>query len=91
MVRGARDTRVVRYWWTTRGLTTSDPDRFRQALAWRSLFDNRSWGAFVRIEAIVPGDDLAGTQRRVADFSGRVAHDLPAVFAAAESRRGARR
>jgi EpsI family protein len=79
-----RDRRVVYYWWTTRGLSTADAGAFRRAMAIGGALDDRSWGAFVRIETLVHGDDDAAADRVAADFAGRVARVLPALFAAGE-------
>ncbi|HEV2104654.1 MAG TPA: EpsI family protein [Candidatus Eisenbacteria bacterium] len=82
VARRPRDTRLVWYWWTTRGLSTPDADEFRRRLALEGALDNRSWGAFVRVETVARGGDMAAARARVADFAGRVARALPGVFAA---------
>jgi EpsI family protein len=82
----SHDRRLVYYWWTTDGLTTSDADAFRRQLAISGALDNRSWGAFVRVEALVRGDDDAATARVLDDFAARVAQDLPAVLRDAAQR-----
>lgn len=79
----SHDRRLVYYWWTTEGLTTADASRFRQQLALSGALDNRSWGAFVRVEALVRHGDEAGAARALDDFASRVARDLPAVLAQA--------
>jgi len=79
------DRRVVYYWWTTRGLATADVGAFRRSMALRGALDDRSWGAFVRVEAQVRDGDDRGAEGAAADFAARVAHALPQVFAAAES------
>jgi EpsI family protein len=81
-----RDRRVIYYWWTTRGLATSDVAAFRRAMAVGGALDNRSWGAFVRIETPVQSGDDAAADRVATDFATRVARELPSVFAAAEAR-----
>lgn len=78
--------RVVWYWWTTNGLSTPDAGAFRSRMATLGALDNRSWGAFVRVESVVEDGDLEAATRRVRDFSTRVAHDLPPEFAAAVRR-----
>jgi len=75
--------RVVWYWWTTSGLSTPDAGAFRRRMAVIGALDNRSWGAFVRIESVVADGDLDAATERVREFSTRVARDLPPVFAAA--------
>ena len=77
-----RDRRVVYYWWTTEGMSTADAGDFRRRMAMRGALDNRSWGAFVRIEGLVRDGDDAAAEAMVADFAARVARELPAVFAA---------
>src|SRR5688572_9689331 len=49
----ARDRRVVYYWWSTEGLATADAGAFRRRMAVSGALENRSWVAFVRIEALV--------------------------------------
>ena len=77
----ARGSRLVAYWWDTAGLRTTDPVRFRERMALRGALDNRSWGAFVRVETPIENDDEAGARRRLEDFGARVGASLPAVFA----------
>jgi EpsI family protein len=79
----AHDRRVVYYWWTTEGLSTPDAGAFRQRMALSGALENRSWGAFVRVEALVQSTDAAADSA-AADFAGRVARELPRVFAQAE-------
>ena len=77
-----RDRRLVYYWWTTAGLTTADADAFRRRMAIVGALENRSWGAFVRVETLMdPGQD-ARAERDLADFAARVARTLPGVLAA---------
>lgn len=75
--------RVVGYWWSTNGLSTNDVGAFRTRMAFAGALDNRSWGAFIRVESVAPDGDLAAARARVEDFAGRVARDLPGVFARA--------
>ena len=75
------DRRVVYYWWTTAGLSTADDQAFRARMAVRGALDNRSWGAFVRVETRVRDRDDAAADRVVADFATRVAGALPWMFA----------
>ncbi|MBI1799885.1 MAG: EpsI family protein [Candidatus Eisenbacteria bacterium] len=77
----SHDRRLVYYWWTTRGLSTSDRDAFRNRMMVSGVLDNRSWGAFVRVEALVRGGDEAGAARALDDFGSRVARALPPLFA----------
>ena len=78
-----KQRRVVWYWWTTNGLSTSDVGAFRRRMAFSGALDNRSGGAFVRVESVARDGDLDAARARVADFAARVAHDLPGVFARA--------
>lgn len=80
------DRRLVYCWWTTAGLSTADASAFRARMALSGALDNRSWGAFVRVETLVRGDGTDAT-RRLDDFAARVARTLPAVFAAAGQER----
>ncbi|HTR96539.1 MAG TPA: EpsI family protein [Candidatus Acidoferrales bacterium] len=73
--------RVIWYWWTTAGMSTGDANAFRGRMALLGALENRSWGAFVRVESVAPDGDLAAAAGRVRDFSGRVARVLPGVFA----------
>jgi EpsI family protein len=79
----SHDRRLVSYWWTTEGLTTADADAFRRRLALAGALDNRSWGAFVRVEALVRRHDDAAARRVLDDFAARVAVELPGVLARA--------
>jgi len=79
------DRRIVLYWWTTGGLSTPDAGAFRNRLALGSALENRSWGAFVRVEALVRGGNEARADSSAREFAARVADALPAVFAAAET------
>lgn len=76
-----RSPRLVAYWWSTEGLQTTDPWAFRRQMAMRGALDNRSWGAFVRIETPIAGGDEAAAARRLQEFGARVSAALPAVFA----------
>ncbi len=76
-----KERRVVWYWWTTQGMSTADADAFRRRMALMGALENRSWGAFVRVESVAEDGDLAAARERVRDFSHRVAHVLPDVFA----------
>lgn len=72
--------RLVSYWWSTTGLQTTDPWAFRRQMALRGALDNRSWGAFVRIETPILDGDEAAAVRRLADFGSRVTRTLPAIL-----------
>ena len=82
--------RVVWYWWTTRGLTTRNANDFRSRMAMSGALDNRSWGAFVRVESVARDGDMAAATARVGEFAARVSRALPAVFAAAADSASAR-
>jgi EpsI family protein len=83
-----RERRLVYYWWTTRGLVTADVAALRQHMALAGALDNRSWGAFVRVETRLGiGGEVVATAA-LDDFTARVARALPGVFAAAERRPG---
>jgi EpsI family protein len=73
--------RLVAYWWSTTGLATTDPGAFRRQMALRGALDNRSWGAFVRVETPIRDDDEASAARRLSEFGAEVSALLPAVFA----------
>jgi EpsI family protein len=78
---GPDEERIVWYWWTTRGLSTADPDAFRSRMAVLGALENRSWGTFVRVEAVVKADGPAGATARAREFSAYVARQLPVLFA----------
>jgi len=78
-----KQKRVVWYWWSTDGLSTADADAFRHRMALTGALENRSWGAFVRIETVVRDGDVPAARARVSDFSQRIARDLPGIFAQA--------
>ena len=85
-----RGSRLVAYWWRTRGLRTTDVWEFRRSMAVRGALDNSSWGAFVRVETLIlDGDELAA-QKRLEDFGARVSAALPGVFADSTAVRAAR-
>ena len=84
-----RHPRLVAYWWTTQGLDTRDADEFRRRMALTGALENRSWGAFVRVETPIRNDDEAAAVQRLHEFAGEVARALPVVFA--DSTRASRR
>jgi EpsI family protein len=84
------DKRLVYHWWTTDGLSTPDAGAFRRRLAMTGMIENRSWGAFVRVETLVEEDGMEAAEARVQDFGGRVARELPALFAGAAATGAAR-
>jgi hypothetical protein len=57
-------------------------------MAVAGALDNRSWGAFVRIEMRLGNGGEAVTTAALDDLTARVASTLPGVFAAAEGRPG---
>jgi EpsI family protein len=73
--------RLVAYWWNTAGLTTADSWAFRRQMALTGALQNRSWGAFVRVETPIRDGDERAAELRLRDFGSRVAEVLPAVFA----------
>ena len=75
--------RAVWYWWSTRGLTTGDAGSFRSRMAMLGALDNRSWGAFVRVESVARDGDMAAATARVSEFASRISRSLPSVFVAA--------
>ncbi len=77
-----RSPRLVAYWWDTAGLRTTDVGAFRRRMAVEGTLDNRSWGAFVRIETPIQNGDEVSASQRVADFGARISTVLPAVFRA---------
>ncbi len=86
-----KQKRVVWYWWSTEGLSTADVRAFRSRMAVTGALDNRSWGAFVRVETVAGDGDMAAASARVAEFSERVAREMPGVFAAAVKQGGVAR
>lgn len=76
------DRRLVYYWWLTGDLATADAGAFRRAMAMSGALENRSWGAFVRVETEIRGDDRAAAARAADDFAARVAQQLPGVLGA---------
>ncbi len=78
------DRRLVYYWWSTAGLSTADIGAFRSRLAIAGALENRSWGAFVRVETLVRNQDEASAAVRLDDFAGRVATDLTPRLAPAK-------
>jgi len=80
------ERRLVYYWWTTTGLSTTDVGALRQRMAIAGVLDNRSWGAFVRVETRLGAGGEPAASAALDDFTARVARALPAVFAIA--RRG---
>jgi EpsI family protein len=80
------ERRLVYYWWTTRGLVTADVGALRRRMALAGALDNRSWGAFVRVETRLGSGGEGAATAALDDFAARVARVLPGVFAAAERR-----
>ena len=62
-------------------LTTRDRDAFRGRMAILGALDNRSWGAFVRVETPIGKEGRDEAERRLQSFAATVALGLPAVFA----------
>jgi EpsI family protein len=91
MVERHGEQRVVYYWWTTAGLSTTDAGAFRGRMALRGALDNRSWGAFVRVEALVGQGGVEAARHDADDFASQVAVSLPRVFAAADGQVGVKR
>ena len=84
------DRRLVYYWWATRGLATADAGAFRRAMAVAGVLDQRSWGAFVRVEALVRNHDDALADSVASDFASRVAVVLPRLLQDGERPRASR-
>jgi EpsI family protein len=83
-----QERRLVYHWWNTAGLATADAAAMQRRMAIAGALDNRSWGAFVRLEMrLGPGGEPAAAGA-LDDFTARVARALPGVFAPAEGRRG---
>lgn len=83
-----QERRLVYHWWTTAGLTTTDAAAMQRQMAITGALDNRSWGAFVRVEMrLGPGGEPAAAEA-LDDFTARVARALPGVFAPVEGRQG---
>ncbi len=80
--------RLVWYWWTTDGLTTSDANRFRGRMAILGALENRSWGAFVRVEMIVGAGGREQAEASLEEFATLVATEMPTVFARARNGSG---
>ncbi len=76
------DRRLVYFWWNTAGLATADVGAFRRRMALVGALENQSWGAFVRVEALVRRGQEPEAAGRLDDFAGRVARALPGVLAA---------
>jgi EpsI family protein len=90
MFRAVRpqERRLVYYWWTTVGLTTTDVAAMQRQMAFAGALDNRSWGAFVRVEMrLGPGGEVVAAEA-LDDFTARVARALPGVFAPAGGKQG---
>jgi EpsI family protein len=83
-----RERRLVYYWWTTQGLVTADVGALRQHMALAGALDNRSWGAFVRIETRMGNGGEAAATAALDDLAARVARALPGVFVAAGRKAG---
>ncbi|MBI1796590.1 MAG: EpsI family protein [Candidatus Eisenbacteria bacterium] len=83
IVQRRDDRRVVYYWYVTDGMNTPDADAFRARMALHGALANRSWGAFVRVEAAVRGRDDDPAQRAARDFAARLVPALRAVLAPA--------
>ena len=80
-----RHQRLVYYWWATRGVATADREEMRRRMMLSGTLDNRSWGAFVRVETAIETGHESGAEQRLQDFASRVARALPAVFERADT------
>ena len=76
----AQRRRIVYYWWVTKGYSSADVGEFRGRMAMWGALENRSWGAFVRVEALVRDGDEAAAERAARDFAARVGGTLPGVL-----------
>ena len=74
------ERRLVYYWWSTRGLETADAGAFRRAMALTGALEERSWGAFVRVETPIPVAGERAAESTAAEFASRVLAALPAVL-----------
>lgn len=83
-----RERRLVYHWWTTAGLSTTDPAAMQRQMAIAGALDNRSWGAFVRVEMRIGPDGETAASEQLDDFTARVARALPGVFSPVEGKRG---
>lgn len=81
LVDRPRQQRLVYYWWSTKDLTTRDRNAFRGRMALLGALDNRSWGAFVRVETPIGKKGRAAAEERLQSFAADVARGLPPVFA----------
>ncbi len=83
-----QERRLVYYWWTSKDLVTADVGALRRHMALAGALDDRSWGAFMRIEMRVGSGGEAAATTALDDLTARVARAMPGVFATAERRAG---
>jgi len=80
-----RHQRLVYYWWNSRGLATADREEMRRRMLLSGTLENRSWGAFVRVETPLEPGRESEAEQRLQDFAARVARDLPQVLGRVDS------
>jgi len=81
-----QERRLVYHWWATAGLTTADAAAMQRRMAIAGALDNRSGGAFVRVEMRRGAGGEVVAAEALDDFTARVARALPGVFAPAEGK-----
>jgi EpsI family protein len=73
--------RVAVYWWYTAGdLATADRDKFMARMAASGIRSNVTFGAFIRVSAVVGSGGLEEALRTATAFAGEAIPHLPGLF-----------
>ena len=81
LIESRGETRLALYWWYTAGdLATGDRDQFFARMARSGIVSNVTFGAFVRVSAVVRGGDIDGAFDTVTSFAEEALKHLPGLF-----------
>jgi len=80
-LRAGDAERLALYWWYTAGdLATGDRDEFMARMASSGIRSNTTFGAFMRVSAVVENGDLAAAQALAREFAEAALPHLSEVF-----------
>jgi len=80
-LRAGDAERLALYWWYTAGdLATGDRDEFMARMASSGIRSNTTFGAFMRVSAVVENGDLAAAQALAREFAEAALPHLTEVF-----------
>ena len=81
LIESGGEARVALYWWYTAGdLATGDRDQFFARMARSGIMSNVTFGAFVRVSAVVREGDVEGALVTATAFAEEALTHLPELF-----------